>query len=76
VHDFQAPADAKYAIVNGNREVFRPGTEPTRPMPATPGGPPSSVITPNSGAEGPNNGPPAAGAPPPKKAPQDLNGLY
>jgi penicillin-binding protein 1A len=77
VRDFQAPTDAKYAVVNGNREAFRPGTEPTRPLPAAPGGPPSSALSPNSGAEGPNNGSPAAGAPPaPKKAPPDLNGLY
>jgi len=77
VRDFLPPPDAKYAIVNGNREVFRPGTEPTRPTPAVPGGPPAAAITPNSGAEGPANGPPAAGAPPaPKKAPPDLNGLY
>jgi penicillin-binding protein 1A len=77
VRDFLPPPDAKYAIVNGNREVFRPGTEPTRPQPAVPGGPPAAAITPNNGAEGPANGPAAAGAPPaPKKAPPDLNGLY
>jgi penicillin-binding protein 1A len=75
VHDFRAPPDAKFGIVNGNREVFRPGTEPTRPRPV-PGGPPSSAITPNSGAEGPANGQPAAGAPPAKRTPSDLNGLY
>ena len=77
VRDFLPPPDAKYAVVNGNREVFRPGTEPTRPTPAVPGGPPTAAIAPNGGAEGPANGAPAAGAPPtPKRAPPDLNGLY
>ena len=77
VHDFVPPPDAKYAIVNGNREAFRPGTEPTRPLPVAPGGPPAAAITPDNGAEGPVNGPPAAGAPPtPRKPPPDLNGLY
>ena len=76
VHDFQAPQDAKFGIVNGNREAFRPGTEPQRPVSVSNGGPPG-VIVPNGNGEAPATGQPAAGAPPaPKKTPQDLNGLY
>ncbi len=78
VRDFKAPADAKFAMVNGEREAFRPGTEP-RPAPVAPsGGTPGAVIAPSGGAEAPPGEPPAAAGPPPapKKAPSDLNGLY
>ncbi len=77
VHDFQAPQDAKFGIVNGNREAFRPGTEPQRPIPSANFGGPPGVTVPNGNGEAPATGQPAAGAPPaPKKTPQDLNGLY
>jgi penicillin-binding protein 1A len=72
VHDFTAPPDVKWGMVNGIREAFRPGTEPRPYVPsATPVGglPPSGEVT-------RPGGPPAAGAPPPKKPPADLNGLY
>ena len=80
VRDFTAPADAKFGMVNGNREAFRSGTEPTGPRPASPGGggTPGAVLAPNGTPEAPVGAPPPAGAPPapPKKAPADLNGLY
>jgi penicillin-binding protein 1A len=75
-HDFKAPPDAKFGIVNGNREAFRPGTEPQRPVSVNSGGPQGAIV-PNGNGEPPPNGQPAAGAPPaPKKTPADLNGLY
>jgi hypothetical protein len=65
-------------MVNGNREAFRPGTEPTGPRPASPSGNAGAVIAPRNGSAAPVGAPPVAGAPPapPKKAPADLNGLY
>lgn len=41
---FKAPANAKYAMIRGIREAFRPGTEP-------------SVSTQTLGAAGPASGP-------------------
>jgi penicillin-binding protein 1A len=41
---FKAPANAKYAMIRGIREAFRPGTEP-------------SVSTQSLGAAGPPSGP-------------------
>jgi penicillin-binding protein 1A len=78
VRDFTPPADAKFGMVNGNREAFRPGTEPTGPRPASPSGNAGAVIAPRNGSAAPVGAPPVAGAPPapPKKAPADLNGLY
>jgi len=78
VHDFKAPKNVKFIMVNGIREAFRPGTEPKAaaetptaegPVPyqqAFPGGPAPIALPP---AQPP---PP----PPPKKAPADLEGLY
>jgi len=78
VHDFKPPADAKFAMVHGIREAFKPGTEPKQAPAAPVGG-----VTPAGGAVvpgapvGPAKPGVAAGAPPPpKKAPSDLNGLY
>jgi penicillin-binding protein 1A len=81
VHDFPAPKDVKWGMVNGQREAFRPGTEPTRPVaPFGGGGGGGGSALPASGeVPRPGGGPPAAGAPPPappKKPPADLNGLY
>jgi len=78
VHDFKVPADAKFAMVNGIREAFQPGTEP-KPKPAGPtAGPvPLSTLDEPGAPPGapPKTGPPTA-APPPKRPPADLNGLY
>ena len=78
VRDFRAPANAKFAYVNGEREAFQPGTEP-KPAPvslpgaaAVPG-----MIPPIGGGPipAPATTPPVA-APPPKRPPAELNGLY
>lgn len=69
--DFKAPKNAKFAMIRGIREAFRPGTEPKEadvplggPAPMTP------ILLPNGALAQP----PAA-LPPPKK-PDDLSGLY
>jgi penicillin-binding protein 1A len=74
VHDFKAPKDAKFGMVGGVREAFKPGSEP-KPRPDAAGPAPAAVGGPKPG------GPPVPGAlpaaaPPPKKPPSDLNGLY
>jgi penicillin-binding protein 1A len=76
--DFPQPTNAKFALVRGIREAFRPGTEPkvaVAPEGANPIGPipynqlplyPPQVVT-----------TPTAGQPPPKKKPSDdVTGLY
>jgi penicillin-binding protein 1A len=76
VHAFKVPADAKFAMVNGVREAFQPGTEPHEdvalpepivqsPDEAAPPGPPIPVRAPG----------PALAPPPPRPA-DDLHGLY
>ena len=80
VHDFVPPPDAKFAMVNGNREAFRPGTEPTRPIargPRRPAWPRRSA--PNGARRGPGERP----RPPPARRRRRrrpplriLNGLY
>jgi penicillin-binding protein 1A len=78
VHDFKAPKDVKFAMVNGIREPFRPGTEP-KPLPAPVSGLAPDALAPlgTGGAETPVAPGVAAGAPPPpKRPPSDLNGLY
>jgi len=78
--DFKAPSNAKYAMVRGIREAFRPGTEPRVAMDAsvTPiGGPqPYDKVWQNGVTGAPNAG--AAVAPPPavKKPADDVTGLY
>ena len=74
--DFPPPANAKFAMVRGIREAFRPGTEPkvaVAPAGANPLGPipynqapllPPSAIAPNPQA------------PKPKKPADDVSGLY
>jgi penicillin-binding protein 1A len=77
VHDFRVPKDAKFAMVNGIREAFQPGTEP-KPKAAPTAGPiPLSTLETPGGLPGepPKTGAPTA-APPPKRPPADLNGLY
>jgi penicillin-binding protein 1A len=77
-HDFKVPKDAKFAMVNGIREAFQPGTEP-KPKPAAPadGSVPLAAPVPAGGPPGEplKSGAPSA-APPPKRPPADLNGLY
>jgi penicillin-binding protein 1A len=79
---FKAPVNAKYAMIRGIREAFRPGTEPAAvaaPMGDAIVGPqPYNKVWQNGVTGAPN----AAGAvappppaPPPKK-PDDVTGLY
>ncbi|WP_309644572.1 penicillin-binding protein 1A [Phenylobacterium sp.] len=72
--EFKAPTNAKFAMVRGIREAFRPGTEPQLRVPsaaAPSGGPqPYNKVWPD-GQLTPNAVPP----PPPKKA-DDMTGLY
>ncbi len=71
VHDFVPPKDAHFAMVNGIREAFRPGTEPRGDvsilgdLPATA---PDAIAAP-----GLTTPPPAPG---PRQPPADLNGLF
>ena len=72
--DFKAPTNAKFAMIRGIREAFRPGTEPKvvqAVMSTLPSGPMpySAVVTPGQVAL------PAPPPPPPKKQ-DDMNGLY
>ncbi len=79
VEEFQPPREARYAMVGGRREAFRPGTEPkpmaivaeqTGPVPYSQAWPGGRL----SGAESAG----AAAAPPPAPSgpPPDLNGLF
>jgi penicillin-binding protein 1A len=81
VEDFRPPPNAKYAMVNGIREAFRPGTEPAASL-ATLGaaGPSGPVPYDKLGQPGVPGVVPAApvapaAAPPPKKK-DDLSDLY
>ncbi len=77
VHDFAAPKDVRWGMVNGMREAFRPGTEPKPNAPASPLGGPDEALPIGGDASRPGSGPVAAGAPPaPRRPPPDLNGLY
>jgi penicillin-binding protein 1A len=81
IEDFPKPKGAKYAMVNGIEEAFRPGTEP-RPRPVAPGpmtGPqPYSQLWQSGDVSGAPNAAGAVAPPPPpkKKVPEDLTGLY
>ena len=78
VHDFKPPADAKFAMVHGIREAFKPGTEPKQ-APAAPADgatPVGGPIAPGVPGVPAKPGAVAGAPPPPKKAPADLNGLY
>jgi len=78
--DFKAPSTAKFAMVRGIREAFRPGTEPRVAMdvaaPGTPSGPqPYNKVFQNGLTGAPSAG--AAVAPAaPKKPADDVSGLY
>jgi penicillin-binding protein 1A len=78
--DFKPPTAAKFAMVGGQREAFRPGTEPHGPVgPVAPVNAAGPVNYQNAWPGGQLNSeqPPAAPKPPPKpKIPDDLTGLY
>ena len=79
--DFKPPKDAKYAMVGGRREAFRPGTEPQQAIAASvsASGPvPYNQAWPNGRPSGAQSGAAAAApAPPAQQAtPEDLNGLF
>jgi penicillin-binding protein 1A len=72
--DFKAPKNAKFAMIRGIREAFRPGTEP-KVADVTPGGLPVGPIPytqvlPNGEVIA------APAAPPPAPKKDDMNGLY
>jgi penicillin-binding protein 1A len=76
--DFLPPKDAKFALVRGIREAFRPGTEPrVVAMPVSTPGPagpqPYTQVWQNGVTGAPNA---AAAAPPPRKPPDETTGLY
>ncbi|HUO22463.1 MAG TPA: penicillin-binding protein 1A [Caulobacteraceae bacterium] len=81
VHDFKAPANARFAYVGGVREAFQPGTEPRQDVPLAPVDAaiplPDQEEAPPPGAPAPPGRPPGAPAlaPPPRPA-DDLKGLY
>lgn len=79
---FKAPSNAKFAMVRGIREAFRPGTEPSVSaiLPgaagaAAPAGPqPYQKVWQNGVTGAPSAG--TAVAPPPAKKQDDVNGLF
>jgi penicillin-binding protein 1A len=77
---FKAPANAKFAMVRGIREAFRPGTEPqvaVAPTEAVPGGPqPYNQVWQNGLTGAPNAGAAVAPPPPPPKKQDDLSDLF
>src|SRR6185369_8388316 len=77
--DFKAPSNAKFAMVRGIREAFRPGTEPKAAMDASlsPTGPqPYNKVFQNGLTGAPNAATAIAPPPPPKKPADDVTGLY
>jgi len=77
--DFQPPREARYALVAGRREAFRPGTEP-RPTPVVATGPvPYAEAWPGGRLSGAESGGAAAAASAARAAPtvpEDLSGLF
>jgi penicillin-binding protein 1A len=76
--DFKAPANAKFAMVRGIREAFRPGTEPRVADigDATAVGPQPYNKVFGNGLTGAPNAAAAVGPQPPPKKPDEVNGLY
>jgi len=76
--EFKAPKDAKFAMVGGVREAFRPGTEPRGPVGPPSGPKPPGPIPYDDAFRLPAAPPPEQKAPPKSKPklPDDLSGLY
>jgi penicillin-binding protein 1A len=79
--DFTPPKDAKFAMVRGIREAFRPGTEPrvittSTAMGPGPAGPQPYDRVWQNGVTGAPNAAAAVAPPPPKKQAEDVSGLY
>jgi penicillin-binding protein 1A len=76
VHDFKPPRNAKFGMVGGIREAFRPGTEPrfTAPSGGLPGQPSTPVPYKDLGKDMPAAVEPPKTPPKPKQP--DLEGLY
>jgi len=77
--DFKAPSNAKFAMIRGIREAFKPGTEPRVAEDEVPiGAQPYDTVFKN-GLTGAPNAAAAVAPPPPPKPPtkkEDVNGLY
>jgi penicillin-binding protein 1A len=71
--DFKAPKNAKFAMIRGIREAFRPGTEP-KVMDVLPNGLPAGPVPYTAVLPSGELVPAPQLAPPPKK--DDMNGLY
>jgi penicillin-binding protein 1A len=74
--DFKAPANAKFAMVRGIREAFRPGTEPrvaAGPAVAPQGPQPYDQVWPNGQPTGASS---SGAAVAPKRPADDMTGLY
>jgi penicillin-binding protein 1A len=76
--DFKPPANAKFAMVRGIREAFRPGTEPrvADAGDAASGPQPYNKVFQNGLTGAPNAAGAVAPGPAPKKPPDDVSGLY
>ncbi|WP_372786137.1 penicillin-binding protein 1A [Phenylobacterium sp.] len=76
--DFKPPANAKFAMVRGIREAFRPGTEPrvADGGDALSGPQPYNKVFQNGVTGAPNAAAAVGPPPPPKKPPDDVSGLY
>ncbi len=78
--DFKAPPNAKFAMIRGIREAFRPGTEPrVADIDDTAAGPQPYDTVFKNGVTGAPNAAAAVAPPPPPKPPakkDDVNGLY
>jgi penicillin-binding protein 1A len=70
--EFKAPKNAKWGVVNGVREAFRPGDLPVATAPRAIG---PAQAGPAAGPTGPAPTDQPA-APPPPRMPEDLSGLY
>ncbi|PLR27663.1 penicillin-binding protein 1A [Caulobacter zeae] len=73
--DFKPPKTAKFAMVRGIREAFRPGTEPKVAAPTPTGGP---ISYGDAWPNGVPTGQPSPSDPQPKQQPKtpDISGLY